>query len=95
MRALGFVLALVLAGPVHAQETTTYSYDALGRLTATQVNNGPNSGTTTTLEYDPAGNRKRYTVAGAPPPRSTTGSLRVIVVPLNGYTVIPLPNTGF
>lgn len=70
-----------------ASETTTYSYDALGRLVATTVSGGPTDGLATSTQFDAAGNRTNYQVTGAPPPRPR----RVIVLPLNGFTVIPLP----
>lgn len=51
---------------VHASQTVSYSYDALGRLTATQIEGGPGSGITQTFEYDPAGNRTQYQVTTQP-----------------------------
>lgn len=45
---------------VHANQTVTYSYDALGRLIKTQSQGGTGSGTTQNFQYDPAGNRKQY-----------------------------------
>jgi len=80
----GFVLVGV---PAVASETTTYTYDALGRLVTTSVSGGPTNGLSTTTQFDPAGNRTNYQVTGAPPPRPR----RLIVLPLNGFTVIPLP----
>jgi YD repeat-containing protein len=60
----GFVLAsfsCAFATASGASETKTYTYDALGRLVATTVTNGA----ATTIAYDPAGNRRSYTVSGA------------------------------
>ncbi|MEP3464579.1 MAG: hypothetical protein ABJN65_01015, partial [Parasphingorhabdus sp.] len=56
-----------------AAETTTYQYDALGRLMKSAKVGGPASGTQKTTSYDPAGNRSNQTVTGAtggtaPPP---------------------------
>ena len=82
-------LAAIAAVPASAQETTTYTYDALGRLTGSSVSGGISSGTNTAIQYDPAGNRSRYQVTGASDVPRPTG--RVVVVPLNGFTVIPLP----
>jgi hypothetical protein len=48
-----------------ASETTTYSYDALGRLVATSTTGTFNNGLGTTIAYDAAGNRSCYAVAGA------------------------------
>ena len=65
--------ALALASAVGASETTTYSYDALGRLTISTTAGGPNNGIATGIAYDPAGNRSAYNVTGAsasPPPAS-------------------------
>ena len=52
----------------HAQETTSYSYDALGRLASTSTSGGPNSGVVMGTCFDAAGNRTQYLVgaAGAP-----------------------------
>lgn len=59
--------AIALASGAIAQETTTYSYDALGRLKASTISGGPNAGKQTGTCFDPAGNRTRYDVASAPP----------------------------
>ena len=72
-----------------AAESVTYTYDALGRLIRTQRSGGPASGVDAQLQYDPAGNRTNVTVSGA---SSSSPPVRVIVLPLNGYTVIPLPD---
>jgi hypothetical protein len=66
------VLALAGFAAAEAGETVTYSYDALGRLTATSTTGTVNNGVSTSLGYDPAGNRSTYAVTGAaggtPPP---------------------------
>jgi YD repeat-containing protein len=72
-----------------ASETSTYKYDALGRLVQTTTTGGPSSGTNTAVVYDKAGNRSNYNVTGSPNTIPVTGA-RVIVVPLNGFTVIPI-----
>ena len=65
-----------------AASTTTYTYDALGRLVQTNTSGTINDGVQVKSTYDPADNRKTYQVTG-----SVT---KVIVVPLNGMTVIPV-----
>lgn len=96
---LAFAIGFLGCGTAYAQETTTYQYDALGRLTTSTVSGGPNNQTQTSITYDPAGNRTNYTVAGSanqgngdPNAGSGTPSTQtlVIVVPLNGFTVIPI-----
>lgn len=78
-----------------AQSTTTYTYDALGRLVGSSTDRGPGA-STTTIEYDPAGNRKTYKVSGAAngvddgAGASVPVKPRFVVVPLNGFTLIPL-----
>ena len=42
----------------------TYTYDALGRLTAVSNSGTVNRGVATTVSYDPAGNRINYSVTG-------------------------------
>lgn len=57
----------LLAGMAAASETRTYSYDALGRLTASTIAGGPNNTRQIGTCFDRAGNRLRYDVAtGAP-----------------------------
>jgi YD repeat-containing protein len=54
-----------LATAAQAGETVTYTYDALGRLVATQSSGSVNNGVSTSVGYDPAGNRSTYTVSGS------------------------------
>ena len=55
--------AIAIADASEAGETVTYTYDALGRLTATSSSGAVNNGVATSIGYDPAGNRSNYTVA--------------------------------
>ena len=48
------------AGAWAQSSTKTYTYDALGRLTAAQTVGGQNNNQTHSLCYDPAGNRQTY-----------------------------------
>ena len=54
-------VSLVTAMPAQAAETTTYSYDAKGRLLkVARVRSGTSTGTTTTdYTHDKADNRKK------------------------------------
>lgn len=76
----GAAVLIVAASAAATSETVTYNYDALGRLTASAVSGGPNSGTQTAICMDPAGNRTKYvtTVNGAaacvPPPSARPAS---------------------
>jgi YD repeat-containing protein len=83
-----FLVLVSIPGPSLADETVTYSYDALGRLIRTVRAGGPASGVDAQIQYDPAGNRAKLTVSGA---ASSAAPVRVIVVPLNGYTIIAVP----
>jgi outer membrane biosynthesis protein TonB len=55
--------ALAFAAAAQAGETTSYSYDALGRLVSATSSGTVNNGLATTIAYDPAGNRQSYNVA--------------------------------
>src|SRR3954470_18540503 len=57
--------AVAFAAAAQASETTTYSYDALGRLVSAASSGTVNNGLATTIAYDPAGNRSCYGVTGA------------------------------
>lgn len=65
-------LAGVLSSPAFPAETRTYTYDALGRLMATNSTGTVNNGIANSIAYDPAGNRTNYAITGAagggPPP---------------------------
>jgi YD repeat-containing protein len=76
-----------IATSANATETVTYTYDALGRLVTTAHSGSVNSGLQAGYTYDAADNRTNVVVTGAPAGNGT----RVIVVPLNGFTVIALP----
>ena len=81
---LGLAMAMMVSAsmPAFAAETTTYTYDALGRLVTVARQDGPANGVSSTYAYDAANNRTNVTVQGA--------QTKVVVVPLNGFTVIPL-----
>lgn len=75
------LMAFPSASP--AAETTTFAYDALGRLNTATSAGSVNNGLVASQAYDPAGNRVSDAVTngqGAP----------VVVVPLNGFTIIPI-----
>lgn len=57
----------ILSYSAWAQETTTYSYDGLGRLKGSSIAGGTNTGRTTGTCFDAAGNRTRYDVATSAP----------------------------
>lgn len=78
------VVSLGLPTIASAAETITYSYDAKGRLSQVAHTGSVNNGVVATYKFDAADNRSSVTVEGAVP--------RVVVVPLNGITVIPLAN---
>lgn len=53
-----------LLSNAHAAENATFTYDALGRLTATSTTGSVNNGKNIGVAYDPAGNRSNYSVTG-------------------------------
>lgn len=103
----GFVAAVAFAGSavVAGAQTTSYRYDARGRLIGSTVSKSGGA-VVTDITYDKADNRSRYAVsgsstsgsggsngdgnAGASVPPGSGAAGRFIVVPLNGFTVIPI-----
>jgi len=86
MRCLATVLAtmvLLSADCAFASSTTTYSYDVHGRLVDATTTGTVNNGAHEVLTYDATDNRTSYKVTGSK-------AKSVVVVPLNGLTVIPL-----
>jgi YD repeat-containing protein len=92
------ILALaVLVAPscLAAQETTTYTYDAKGRVVGVSRSGGPSAAAATTYSYDKADNRTNVTVTSSPNgggqdggSGATAGNKVVVVLPLNGFTVL-------
>jgi hypothetical protein len=81
-----FVTLLSVTSPALAEETTTYTYDALGRLTNSAHSGTVNPGLNQAYSHDAADNRTNVTVTGSP----YSSTARFIVVPLNGLTLIPI-----
>lgn len=75
-------MSLASISTAHATETLTYTYDAQGRLTTVDHSGSVNNGAQSAYSFDAADNRVNVTVTG--------GGSAVIVVPLNGFTVIPI-----
>jgi len=67
MRSKGLIAvatgSLCASGMCYAQQTVTYGYDALGRLTHTQIQSGVGQGGAQVFSYDAAGNRLLYQVS--------------------------------
>lgn len=87
--------SLLVCAPCYAQEVTTYSYDAKGRVTSVVRTGGPVSGATTSYAFDKADNRVTVAVTSSPngSGNGSNGSApatKYIVTPLNGYTIIPV-----
>lgn len=85
MKILPICACMLMAcfpGHAFASSTTTYTYDALGRLVQASTTGTVNNGMQMSTTYDAADNRQTYQVTGS---RS-----KVVVVPINGLTVIPI-----
>lgn len=74
------------------QATQSFNYDALGRLTDVQTATPEGPVRTTQYQYDAAGNRsKLQTTSTGPATGPNSWPARpVVVVPLNGLTVIQI-----
>lgn len=59
--------AIMITSPLHSQETRAFTYDALGRLVAVNVEGGPADETSRSYTYDKAGNRVQVAATGAAP----------------------------
>jgi YD repeat-containing protein len=80
-----------------ASETTTYTYDELGRLIGSSNSGGPRNGRQTVISLDPAGNRKAY-ASGLPLPPQTNSAMFSISaaspVDEGGMAVFTVSKTG-
>lgn len=68
LSAIVLFSACVVVGAASATETTTFTYDELGRLVSSANSGGPRSGKTNATQYDPAGNRSAVAVGQPLPP---------------------------
>ncbi len=71
-RRRAVVLGCVAGVSVAQADSTTFTYDTLGRLSEVQTSNGPMNGTVESIHYDAAGNRSSYQVTGVPASSPTT-----------------------
>ena len=93
MLVFAALTAMLIAVPTIAQETTTYTYDALGRLITSTISGGPNNGTQTGTTFDPASNRTNYTVTGTPlPPSFAIGNAAAVTE--GGQLMFTVTKTG-
>lgn len=76
MRRL-LIASLLLTTSASASESTTYTYDALGRLISSSNVGGPRDGKAVLSSYDDAGNRRTHAVGVPAPiiPNATTFSV--------------------
>jgi hypothetical protein len=96
---IGAVIALAIGvGPAAADETITYSYDALGRLVKVAHSGTVNSSTSSCYSYDHADNRTNVTVstttACVPPPPGVSFSINDVSVTEGGSLVFTVTKTG-
>ena len=73
--------------PATATETITYTYDARGRVVQVTRSGTVNNNVSTVYTHDKANNRTNVTVTGSP---NNSPPMTMIVVPLNGFTLIPV-----
>lgn len=78
-----------------AQETTTYTYDANGRVATVNRTGGPSNGAVTSYTYDTADNRTGVTVSNSPAGSAgdrnsgtSSSTTSTVVTPLGEYTII-------
>jgi hypothetical protein len=69
-----------LSSGAFAAETITYTYDVHGRLIQVGHAGTVNTGRQSTYTFDATDNRT-----------TVVNTVRVVVVPLNGFTIIPVP----
>jgi hypothetical protein len=80
--ALGAAISFLATpcSPLFASETITYAYDVHGRLIQVGHAGTVNTGQQSTYTFDATDNRT-----------TVVNTVRVVVVPLNGFTIIPVP----
>lgn len=101
MRRVRWFAATVMIGGAAAalaSETTTVTYDALGRVVSTAQSGGPRNGRVNSTDYDAAGNRRANAI-GTPTPTPPNASSFAISGPASatsegGNAVFTVTRTG-
>jgi len=97
-RVLLLLCAAVPIATLSASETTTYGYDALGRLVSTSQSGGPRSGKTNAQDYDPVGNRTAIAIGQPLPGPAPNASVFSISGPATisegGTAIFTISRTG-
>jgi hypothetical protein len=91
MPLMAITIALVVSMRTYAAEGTSYQYDVHGRLIAVSISGIASSNANVELKYDKSNNRTQYKVTGSTR-NSPPFSGKMVVVPLNGYSLIPVPS---
>jgi YD repeat-containing protein len=89
-RIFFLTVAALMADTARAAENINYGYDSLGRVIRVTHVGGDNDGMVVSYNYDPAGNRTEFKVSGSK--NLFPQGAKVIVLPLNGFTVVVIPN---
>jgi YD repeat-containing protein len=92
---LSLIAGSIIPRSVSAQETTAYTYDALGRLVAVRTEGNPDQQRTATYDYDQAGNRTvvRTTGGSSGGGGNSDGAVvgsrqRLVVTPIGAYVPV-------
>ena len=80
--------AMAASVPASGSEAIVYTYDVFGRLTQSATTGGVDNGLAVTYTLDLADNRTGYAVSGSA--GGGVPDVTVMVLPLNGFTIIPL-----
>ena len=75
------LLISCISGAASGTETTTFTYDALGRLVSVANAGGPRNGKTNATRFDPSGNRAASAVTQTLPPTPVDAAIFAISAP--------------
>lgn len=93
-----WLAALALSGAASASETTTFAYDALGRLIESTNSGGPRNGLPSQTSYDRAGNRTassvNQTLPALPPNNAVFSVTGPAPLEESGYAVFTITKSG-
>jgi hypothetical protein len=91
---VGVSAASLIAAPVLASETVTYSYDALGRLIKVARAGTVNNGASECYAYDPASNRSNVTLSTSSDCNAPTFSINDVSTVEGGIAIFTVARAG-